>query len=605
MRMKCNRLLPMLAGMIVFFGCGGSSEQGNARTFITGNVSFDNDSVPVGHRNAFVQLVDENYIPYLNDRSLIHTRISDDSGRYSFQDIPAGIYYLNAWDTVTGFRAIEGPFDIHNEDRQLPEVLLQKNRRIQATIPDTLSSSFKSLYIKGTTLHAVDIDSASFTAIMDTVPAGEVTLMGTTIRSTDHTQNISLSKGTVFSNVNTLQSTDTITVTYDNAPPLLLASADMMQGTFYYNQLYLDSVQATDPDGDVLYYSIINAPAGLMIDSLSGIITWIPADTVTSFEIGIKVADMHGSSVQLWWTIRDGDVKNRPATPSPPAIITAGNLYFPGEFSARPVCADATRYRFVFTDGDTTQWSADSMVSHAWDLPGVHGVRVQVMCDTNTVPSFWSTETEVALQYDTALTPPAPAVSDTLVLSGDTLIFYCRYKPCESDSVTFYQFYVNGIVTRTWSTDSTYEFAPETLGTYGIQVAVTCSSDSLRSSGLSEPVHIHVEEGGNALLLPPSPEGDSVLVYSDTVLFRYRISDTGICSASVPQYRFSFTGFSDSTETTDTTDWSADTTIYFTRYFPSGTYAARVQMICIDSTGSIFSGWSNYFYTTIVPLSKK
>ena len=103
MHMKCDWLPPVL---VVLFGCGGSSEQGNARTFITGSVAFDNDSGPAGYREVVVQLVDENYAPYTNDPSLVHTRTSDDSGRYSFSVIPGGIYYLNAWDTVSGFRAI-------------------------------------------------------------------------------------------------------------------------------------------------------------------------------------------------------------------------------------------------------------------------------------------------------------------------------------------------------------------------------------------------------------------------------------------------------------------------------------------------------------------
>ena len=69
-----------------------------------------------------------------------------------------------------------------------------------------------------------------------------------------------------------------------STPPATIASAD-----FRYQ------IEATDPDGDPLTYRIENAPAGMRIDSATGLIVWdIPEGTTGSWTVRVIVQDPAG-----------------------------------------------------------------------------------------------------------------------------------------------------------------------------------------------------------------------------------------------------------------------------------------------------------------------
>ena len=55
---------------------------------------------------------------------------------------------------------------------------------------------------------------------------------------------------------------------------------------------YTYSVDATDPNGDDLIYSLLAYPNGMTINSSTGLITWIPTESqVRQYEIEIEVSD--------------------------------------------------------------------------------------------------------------------------------------------------------------------------------------------------------------------------------------------------------------------------------------------------------------------------
>ncbi len=65
--------------------------------------------------------------------------------------------------------------------------------------------------------------------------------------------------------------------------PVTLATVDV---------LYTYDVNATDPDGDTLTYSLTTNPAGMTIDSVTGVISWTPASSqIGNNNVTVKVSD--------------------------------------------------------------------------------------------------------------------------------------------------------------------------------------------------------------------------------------------------------------------------------------------------------------------------
>ena len=54
--------------------------------------------------------------------------------------------------------------------------------------------------------------------------------------------------------------------------------------------VYTYDVDATDPDGDTLIYSLTIKPADMTIDSVTGVINWTP-DTIGGYDVIVNVED--------------------------------------------------------------------------------------------------------------------------------------------------------------------------------------------------------------------------------------------------------------------------------------------------------------------------
>ena len=67
---------------------------------------------------------------------------------------------------------------------------------------------------------------------------------------------------------------------------------------------YTYEVEATDPNGDVLTYSLTAGPTGMTINSTTGVISWTPAAD-GSFEVTVEVSDGSKSETQSFTIIVD------------------------------------------------------------------------------------------------------------------------------------------------------------------------------------------------------------------------------------------------------------------------------------------------------------
>ena len=68
--------------------------------------------------------------------------------------------------------------------------------------------------------------------------------------------------------------------------------------------VYTYGVEATDPNGDILTYSLTVSPSGMTISSTTGVISWTPT-TAGSFEVTVEVSDESKSETQSFTIIVD------------------------------------------------------------------------------------------------------------------------------------------------------------------------------------------------------------------------------------------------------------------------------------------------------------
>jgi hypothetical protein len=118
------------------------------------------------------------------------------------------------------------------------------------------------------------------------------------------------------------------------------------------NTTYLYQLQATDPNGNKLAYSLPTSPDGMQIEK--GLIVWTPtANQIGSHNVTVQVSDGQGGSATQSFTI---DVTNQ-ITNHAPVITSSPNL----------VTNLEREYQYIFTstdpDGDAVLWSLDAALT--------------------------------------------------------------------------------------------------------------------------------------------------------------------------------------------------------------------------------------------------
>jgi len=113
-----------------------------------------------------------------------------------------------------------------------------------------------------------------------------------------------------------------VTVTLNQAPSLITTPKTLATE----NSLYSYDVDATDPDvGDNLSYSLTTAPIGMSIDSVSGLIQWVPtAGDVGSHSMVVRVVDQSGAeAMQSYLLVVASDSGSVPLPPDPATVAPA------------------------------------------------------------------------------------------------------------------------------------------------------------------------------------------------------------------------------------------------------------------------------------------
>lgn len=405
--MKMNNVLFILTvtvlPLLIISCTGGSTEIGNAHSMIIGSIT-DNS---IGAYTVPVQLVKEQFVPGNNTTGEVFTEYTDYKGIYIFQDIPSGLYYLNSKNTRKCI--IKGPFEIREENMQLPDVALLPAGKVTLHIDD--SDSVNAVYILGLAeLYSV-VDGI---VELNTVPQGTVTIIG-----------YSTSKGTpsIITTGNSQQITvtvsegDSVVTSFTNNAPRITTNV-----TFMSHAIKIDSVHysldldAFDPENDDIRFDIVHAPYGVKIDTLSGVIGWHPEKTIApgNYEICVAVTDVRGASSRVWWNV--AAAQNFFTLDDTPMKITAvtGSTYI--AIAGIIDTSGINRYRFAWGDGDTTHWQNMPEAAHVWQKQGDFFITYQMQYGIDSSFSEWIGKTTARVSD---ITPPVITLhgDDTLRLA--------------------------------------------------------------------------------------------------------------------------------------------------------------------------------------------
>ena len=205
--------------------------------------------------------------------------------------------------------------------------------------------------------------------------------------------------------------TDTITVNVTvnavNDAPVINSAANTRATE---GEVYTYTPTASDVESDTLTWSLTQSPEGMTIDANSGVISWTPANGVTSADVTVQVADAEANATQSF-TVTVGGVNDAPTITETTAAITTD------EDTSGTITLNATDI-----DGDTITWSVGSAAANGVATVSGTGLSQVVSyapnADFNGTDSFVVSVTDDFLTDTITVNVTVNAVNDTPVFSS-------------------------------------------------------------------------------------------------------------------------------------------------------------------------------------------
>ena len=310
----------------------------------------------------------------------------------------------------------------------------------------------------------------------------------------------------------------TITVDSPNAPVFNPASVtrSVAENTAP-GQSIGSPVTATDPDGDVLTYSLAGADAAAFaIDSASGQIQTSGAldhESRSSYSLQVRADDNNGHIGTANVRIDVTDVNEPPVAPAAPTLSapsdSATSLEASWTAPANAGKPPITRYAIEYREGRSGNWTAGptSLAGHAYTLVGLrtgtlYQARVKAFNDEGE--SGWSGSGEGTTNTSANRAPTVvEQIPDQLALVGQEFVYFLPAgmfrDPDSDDTLTYSASLADGSALPSWLSFTArvwiqgFEGTPPT-GTEGtvLQVRVT-ATDSENASG-SDVFAIRIED---------------------------------------------------------------------------------------------------------------
>ena len=152
-----------------------------------------------------------------------------------------------------------------------------------------------------------------------------------------------------------------------NDPPQI-TSAPLT--TAMEDELYQYDVEATDPDGNVLTYSLLEQPEGMAIENTTGLITWLPDNSdVGDHAVNIEVSDAELTASQTY-TLSVANVND------PPVVNTIPDqTVYRGEAFAS---FDVDMYGSDPDAGDQLTWTSTGNTALLVTIDSEHIVTIEI-----------------------------------------------------------------------------------------------------------------------------------------------------------------------------------------------------------------------------------
>lgn len=220
----------------------------------------------------------------------------------------------------------------------------------------------------------------------------------------------------------------TINVSADNdGPGITSSSATHLTGT--EGVAYSYDVDATDPESQTLSYSLSVAPAGMTINASSGLISWTPAQALSSYNSSVTVQVSDGTTTASQSFVVTVSADNDAPSFSSSAITTAAEqVTYTYDVNATDPETQTLSYSLTTSPAGMSIDSSTGVISWVPPQAGsnyTENVTVRVTDGTNPVtqsftitvsssndpPSFSSTDViaateDVAYSYDVNATDP-------------------------------------------------------------------------------------------------------------------------------------------------------------------------------------------------------
>lgn len=529
----------LISTLLLFLFCGGSSEQGNS-FHISGRITSNG-----GNRTCQLALVPEDFNPITDKNDDVMYTESDTCGKYSFEAVVPGNYYLNAFEPEHDERLLRGPLSIEENNLPLGTDTVLPTSYIIADISGSSSDTVVGLYIKGTTQFVSNINNHHSLAI-PSVPSGTVDVI-----SVVKTPASQLPFTRPYVEKVTVATADTVGISYNNQPPYLVGDARPFTRNIELNNPYNDTIEAVDPEGDSLTYSLIDGPENMSIDVTSGIVSWSdPKDdyliSEASYTYTVKITDSKGAFTKATWEL----VPEKPlsVTPTPIFLYADSQIYYSQSIGLYQVesficSASPTRYRFLFDETDTTEWNTFSDVKNKWNPDEKkHTFRAQMHCEDYDLPSEWT-----ELYYTWIIADPSnykPSVplieGPDSCITGKTYLYTPFSEECNYESTYFVIDWGDGDTLKHYLNPSSIDTVAfpshvwQYSGEYDVRIAVYCSGfDSL--SDFSDPFTVFVYPDSTSIKQLPPPLGPDSILINDTIFIQ---ADSNVCISSSSMYRF-------------------------------------------------------------------
>ena len=267
-------------------------------------------------------------------------------------------------------------------------------------------------------VNATDPDGDTLTYSLTTKPTG-MTINSTTglinwtpTSTGDYEVTVRVSDGSLF---DTQSFTIHVSAEADevptNQPPTITSTPDT---TATVNQTYAHKVNATDPDGDTLTYSLTTSPAGMTINSTTGLINWTPTST-GDYEVTVRVSDGSLFDTQSF-TIHvreESETTNQaPTITSTPDTTATVNQTYAYNVNATDPDGDTLTYSLTTNPPGMTINSTTGLINWTPTSAGNYNVTVRVsdgsLFDTQ---SFTIRVEDVVVTPNLKLTPSTQSVT--------------------------------------------------------------------------------------------------------------------------------------------------------------------------------------------------